>query len=556
MLVYLHIQNLALIDQLELDFKPGLSVLTGETGAGKSILLDGLGLILGERADSSLVRHGKNKATVTAEFDLSDAPDQQAWLQQHDLDDENQINNCIIQRSVRADGRSKAYINGRPTTLTKLKELGQQLIIVHGQHQHQALLNLDTQRDLLDRFGQHNTLVSAVKAAFTSWHKLTQKLKQIQDEQQDAQAKLELLTFKQQEFAKVKPLVGEFDLLAEEQRTLAHANDIKTAGLNAAEHLDGEHSTVSFLTKAQHEIERAAGYSPELAQQQQRLETLLIEVQELASELHHYSDKIELDPYRLDEVDTRLGQLHALAKKYHLDPNGLADYFDELNTQLTAFTQHDQFQEELEAAINKAYSSLQTASKSLSDARQHSANILGETITSAMQALGMAKGRFEVALEPSALSAFGQDKINFLVQTNPGQPAQPLNKIASGGELSRISLAIQVACAQVSHTATLIFDEVDVGIGGAVAEIVGQKMRTLGHQRQVFAVTHLGQVASYGNHHFKVAKQNIQDETQTQVEPLTAEARTQEIARMIGGIEITEQTLGLASELLNQAKAF
>ena len=556
MLSFLHIQNLALINQLELNFKPGLTVLTGETGAGKSILLDGLGLVLGERADSNLVRHGKTKATVTAEFDLTQAPDQQAWLQQHDLEDEHQVHNCILQRSVGADGRSKAYINGRPTTLAKLKELGQQLIVVHGQHQHQALMSLDTQRDLLDRFGQHQPLTDQVKSAYKTWQQLTQQLQQLRDAQQDAQAKLELLAFKQQEFAKIKPLAGEFDQLAEEQRTLAHANDIKTAGLQAFEHLDGDTSAASLISKALHEIERAVSYSPELAQQQQRLEGLLIELQELAGELYHYSDKIELDPYRLEEVDTRLGQLHALAKKYHLEPNDLAQYFETLNNELASLARRDEHSAELEAAIKQAHTKLLQASQSLTLARKQTAQTLNQTISTAMQSLGMAHGRFEVAVEPQSPSAQGQDRINFLVQTNPGQPTQALNKIASGGELSRISLAIQVACAQVAQTATLIFDEVDVGIGGAVAEVVGQKMRQLGHQRQVFAVTHLGQVASYGNQHFKVAKENTGDETITQVMPLTQQARVSEIARMIGGIDITEQTLGLADELLNKAQSF
>ena len=556
MLSFLHIQNLALITQLELQFKPGLTVLTGETGAGKSILLDGLGLVLGERADSNLVRHGKTKATVTAEFDLAHAPEQQAWLQNNDLEDAHHAATCIIQRSVNADGRSKAYINGRPTTLGKLKELGQQLIVIHGQHQHQALVNLDTQRELLDRFGQLQPLANQVKQAFKTWQNLTQQLRALQAAQQDAQAKLELLEFKFQEFDKIKPLSGEFDQLSEEQRTLAHANDIKTAGLQTYEQLDGENSAASHISKALGEITRAVTYSPALAQQQLRLESLLIELQEIANELYHYSDNIELDPYRLDEVDSRLGQLHALAKKYHLTPDTLAEFYQQLGEQRHSLTHQDEHQLALEQDIVEAHTALLKACSRLTEARQTTAKQLNTSITTAMQALGMAAGRFEVAITPIEVNFYGQDKIEFLIQTNPGQPALPLQKIASGGELSRISLAIQVACAQISQTATLIFDEVDVGIGGAVAEIVGQKMRTLGHQRQVFAVTHLGQVASYGNQHFKVAKQSQHNETITEVRPLDKDIRVKEIARMIGGIEITEQTIGLANELLEQANQF
>jgi len=556
MLSFLHIQNLALITQLELQFKPGLTVLTGETGAGKSILLDGLGLVLGERADSNLVRHGKTKATVTAEFDLAHAPEQQAWLQNNDLEDAHHAATCIIQRSVNADGRSKAYINGRPTTLGKLKELGQQLIVIHGQHQHQALVNLDTQRELLDRFGQLQPLANQVKQAFKTWQNLTQQLRALQAAQQDAQAKLELLEFKFQEFDKIKPLSGEFDQLSEEQRTLAHANDIKTAGLQTYEQLDGENSAASHISKALGEITRAVTYSPALAQQQLRLESLLIELQEIANELYHYSDNIELDPYRLDEVDSRLGQLHALAKKYHLTPDTLAEFYQQLGEQRHSLTHQDEHQLALEQDIEEAHTALLKACSRLTEARQTTTKQLNTSITTAMQALGMAAGRFEVAITPIEVNFYGQDKIEFLIQTNAGQPAQPLQKIASGGELSRISLAIQVACAQISQTATLIFDEVDVGIGGAVAEIVGQKMRTLGHQRQVFAVTHLGQVASYGKQHFKVAKQSQHNETITEVRPLDKDIRVKEIARMIGGIEITEQTIGLANELLEQANQF
>ncbi len=556
MLSFLHIQNLALITQLELQFKPGLTVLTGETGAGKSILLDGLGLVLGERADSNLVRHGKTKATVTAEFDLAHAPEQQAWLQNNDLEDAHHAATCIIQRSVNADGRSKAYINGRPTTLGKLKELGQQLIVIHGQHQHQALVNPDTQRELLDRFGQLQPLANQVKQAFKTWQNLTQQLRALQAAQQDAQAKLELLEFKFQEFDKIKPLSGEFDQLSEEQRTLAHANDIKTAGLQTYEQLDGENSAASHISKALGEITRAVTYSPALAQQQLRLESLLIELQEIANELYHYSDNIELDPYRLDEVDSRLGQLHALAKKYHLTPDTLAEFYQQLGEQRHSLTHQDEHQLALEQDIEEAHTALLKACSRLTEARQTTTKQLNTSITTAMQALGMAAGRFEVAITPIEVNFYGQDKIEFLIQTNAGQPAQPLQKIASGGELSRISLAIQVACAQISQTATLIFDEVDVGIGGAVAEIVGQKMRTLGHQRQVFAVTHLGQVASYGNQHFKVAKQSQHNETITEVRPLDKDIRVKEIARMIGGIEITEQTIGLANELLEQANQF
>lgn len=556
MLSFLHIQNLALINQLELHFDAGLTVLTGETGAGKSILLDGLGLVLGERADSSLVRHGKAKATVTAEFDLSHAPEQQAWLQTQDLEDDNQPTHCIIQRSLTQDGRSKAYINGRPTTLGKLKELGQQLIVIHGQHQHQALVTPDTQRNLLDRYGQHQALVQQTNQAYKTWQALTQTLNQLLSDQQDAQAKLELLNFKHQEFAKLNPMVGEFEQLTEEQRKLAHANDIKTAGLQAYECLDGEASAVSLINKALTHIESAIAFSPALAEQQQRLESLLIDVQELANELHHSSDKIELDPFRLDEVDQRLGQLHALAKKYQLDPDHLTSYYQDLSHQLNDLNHQDEKQVQLEQAIKAAKTQLNQACDQLTSARQESAKHLSKTITESMHALGMAQGHFDVALSPVPANLHGQDKIEFLIQTNPGQPAQPLQKIASGGELSRISLAIQVACAQVGQTATLIFDEVDVGIGGAVAEIVGQKMRSLGHQRQVFAVTHLGQVASYGNQHFKVAKSNELNETLTKVTEISLEDRVDEIARMIGGIEITKQTLGLASELLDKANQF
>jgi DNA repair protein RecN (Recombination protein N) len=552
MLTELHIQNLALIEKLHLTLAPGFSALTGETGAGKSILLDALGLILGERADSDLVRHGEERAEVSAQFDLTGQPDIQAWLAEQALDDDGQ---CIVRRIVNADGRSKAYINGRPVPASSLKTLGDSLVDIHGQHAHQSLLSLAHQLQLLDAYGEHSTAAQHTKHAYKHYQQRRQHFDDLKANQVEHQSRLELIQFQLQEFDKIMPLADEFDSLSDEQRTLAHASEIKRAGYLSYEALEGDNGASALINEAIHQLEQLNQYTPGLQNQLQQLQSALIELQEAANDIHHFAESVELDPARLDDVETRLSELYALAKKYHLSPDQLVHKHQQLRQDFAQLNQNLGSLDALQIEIDQAWLAYEQHAHTLSALRQHSAQRLSEQVSQGMQTLGMEKGRFSIELSPlDKPSAQGIDRVEFMVSANPGQPAKPLAKVASGGELSRISLALQVACAQVTKRPTLIFDEVDVGIGGAIAEVVGQKMRQLGQHCQVLSVTHLAQVAAYGNQHLSVAKHSEHHSTRTQVNLLNASQRTEELARMLGGLEITQQTLNHAQEMLQRAQ--
>jgi DNA repair protein RecN (Recombination protein N) len=552
MLQTLHIRNLALIENLQLSLKSGFCALTGETGAGKSILLDGLGLILGERADSDLVRHGENRAEVIAEFDINQLPHVQNWLNEQALDDDNL---CILRRVVNADAGSKAFINGRSVPASSLKQLGNYLIDIHGQHAHQSLLSNQNQLDLLDAYGKHIAELEATHQSFKHWQTLSHKLKQLQSNQTEYQSKLELIAFQLNEFNKVQPSEEEFEQLATEQSTLAHASEIKRAGLISYDALDGEQGATAFISEAINQLEQLAEYTPALSSQLEQLQSALIDIQEAANDIHHFAESVELDPQRLEQVDTRLAQLYSLAKKHQLQPDELHTKHQQLANDLAQMQSDFSSIDELDQQIQQAWLTYQQHAQTLQKKRSVTANKLAKIVTSSMQTLGMEKGQFSITLEKlEKPSAKGLDKAVFMVSANPGQPAKPLNKVASGGELSRISLAIQVASAEVAQIPSLIFDEVDVGIGGGIAEVVGQKMRQLGQHRQVLSITHLGQVAAWGNQHFNISKQTVKDATFTQVTELNYEQRIEEIARMVGGLEITSQTRNHAQELIERAQ--
>lgn len=553
MLQEIHIQNLALIERLQLNLNQGFTSLTGETGAGKSILLDGLGLVLGERADSSLVRHGEERAEVSAQFDIELLPQVQAWLQEQALDDDDL---CLLRRIVSADGRSKAYINGRPVPASSLKALGDLLVDIHGQHEHQSLLTNSNQQNLVDAYGHHQTQLEQVKQTFKHWQKLKHRYDDLQANQAEHQSKLELIEFQLNEFNKLSPQTGEFEALSDEQSTLAHASEIKRNGFLSYEALDGEVGATHLVSEAIQQLEQLGEYTPALNAQLSQLQTTLIDLQEAANDIHHFAESVELDPERLNALDERLSALYALAKKYHLSPEDLTNKHQQLQQEFENLNMDGGSLDELKIQIDQAWLDYEKAAQGLSKQRKTSAKKLSQTVSSSMQTLGMEKGEFKIDLTPlDKPSAQGLDKIEFLVSANPGQPAKPLAKVASGGELSRISLAIQVASAEVAQIPTLIFDEVDVGIGGGIAEVVGQKMQQLGQHRQVLSITHLGQVAAYGNQHLNVSKQTSKGKTLTQVTPLDPQARIEEIARMVGGLEITEQTLKHAQEMLERAQS-
>jgi DNA repair protein RecN (Recombination protein N) len=461
-----------------------------------------------------------------------------------------------LRRIVNADSGSKAFINGRPVPASSLKQLGNLLIDIHGQHEHQSLLSNQNQLELIDAYGNHCAQLNNVKSLFQTWQTLTQKCQQLESNQAEHQSKRELLEFQLKEFDKVQPNADEFEQLSQEQNTLSHANEIKRTGFISHEALDGEQGATSLISEAIHQIEQLADYTPALNNQLAQLQSALIEVQEAANDIHHFADSIELDPERLEQVDQRLSQLYAIAKKYRLDPNQLINKHQELAQNLAQMDSDFGSIDDLKQQINQAWLEYETQALALSKQRQLAAKKLARVVTSSMQTLGMEKGQFTIELiKLEKPNVSGMDKANFMVSTNLGQPAKPLNKVASGGELSRISLAIQVASAEVAQIPTLIFDEVDVGIGGGIAEVVGQKMRELGQHKQVLSITHLGQVAAYGNQHLNVSKQTLKNKTITQVVNLAFEARIEEVARMVGGLAITEQTRNHARELIERAYA-
>lgn len=554
MLQELTIHNLALIEKLSLNFKTGFTTLTGETGAGKSILLDALGLTLGNRADSSLVRHGTARADVTANFDICQLNLVKLWLKEQELDN-NEEHDCLLRRTLTAEGRSKAYINGLPVAASQLKALSSLLIDIHGQHEHQRLLSTNKQLELLDSYAQHNDLTQKYRQNYQVWSKLNQTYKILLENQEDQQDKIELLEFQLNELNSVLPTENEFKALSKEQNSLSHANEIKTAGQTAYETIDGEKGIVELLNYAINTLEKVVNYQPQLNSTLEQLNSLRIDSQEIATDLQHQNNQIELDPQRLEQVDNRLSELFILAKKHQIDPDNLINKQQSITHELTdlnhSLSTLDNFQED----INQAWLTLNKTAQELSLSRQTAAKTLNQTVSKSMHSLGMPNGLFNINLSSiQKPNQTGIDLIELQVTTNKGQPLQALAKVVSGGELSRISLAIQVACAEVASLPTLIFDEVDVGIGGGIAEVVGQQMQTLGLQRQIFSITHLPQVAAFGHQHLLIEKHSNHQKTTTQVSELRQQNRINELARMLGGITTTQQTLKHAEEMLSLAQ--
>ena len=554
MLQELTIHNFALIEKLSLNFKTGFTTLTGETGAGKSILLDALGLTLGNRADSSLVRHGTARADVTANFDICQLNLVKLWLKEQELDN-NEEHDCLLRRTLTAEGRSKAYINGLPVAASQLKALSSLLIDIHGQHEHQRLLSTNKQLELLDSYAQHNDLTQKYRQNYQVWSKLNQTYKILLENQEDQQDKIELLEFQLNELNSVLPTENEFKALSKEQNSLSHANEIKTAGQTAYETIDGEKGIVELLNYAINTLEKVVNYQPQLNSTLEQLNSLRIDSQEIATDLQHQNNQIELDPQRLEQVDNRLSELFILAKKHQIDPDNLINKQQSITHELTdlnhSLSTLDNFQED----INQAWLTLNKTAQELSRSRQTAAKTLNQTVSKSMHSLGMPNGLFNINLSSiQKPNQTGIDLIELQVTTNKGQPLQALAKVVSGGELSRISLAIQVACAEVASLPTLIFDEVDVGIGGGIAEVVGQQMQTLGLQRQIFSITHLPQVAAFGHQHLLIEKHSNHQKTTTQVSELRQQNRINELARMLGGITTTQQTLKHAEEMLSLAQ--
>ncbi len=553
MLTQLQIRDFAIVEAADLELESGMTVLTGETGAGKSILVGAVGLVLGDRADADVVRHGAERAEVSAAFDPGGNPAARAWLKAQELDADGE---CLLRRTVSREGRSRAYVNGRAVPVQALKELGALLVDIHGQHEHQSLLRPEVQRDWLDACGGHADAAREVERAWRGWRALEREHRALGAGGADAEARVDLLTYQLRELEALALGPDELPALEEEHRRLANAGRlIETARETLALlYEDDEHSVAALLGHAQTAVQGLRDLDAQLAGVGEYLDTARIQVDEAADELRRYLDRIDLDPERLRRLDERLATIHDLARKHRVAPAELPARRAGLESELQALSGAGRRREELEREIARARRAYEEAAAHLSAARAAAAARLARRITEAMQGLGMRGGRFEVALRPADAGPGGVEAVEFLVSANPGQPPRALRKVASGGELSRISLAVQVTAVGEGALPTLIFDEVDSGIGGAVAETVGRHLRALGDRHQVLCVTHLPQVAALAHHHLQIDKQTRRGRTRMQVRLLEAAERVGEVARMLGGLEITPQTLAHAEEMVQRGR--
>ncbi|WP_019569100.1 DNA repair protein RecN [Thioalkalivibrio sp. ALE11] len=549
MLRLIHIRDFAIVDELELELDDGLNALTGETGAGKSILVDVVGLLLGDRADASMVREGAEQAELGAECELPDNSPAHTWLAEAGLAGEDG-DPLLLRRVLTRQGKSRAWINGRPATVTQLRELGQWLVDIHGQHAHQQLLGRDTQRAWLDGFVEA-PLCHAVSTAFQQWREVRSALEKARAELAEAGDRLDLLRFQTGELAELAPEPDEYPELSTEQSRLAHGTEVLQA-LQAADATIGEDNGLdALLGQMLHRLQEAARHDDRLQPGIELLESARIQIDEAGDTLRRLAEDIDPDPQRLAELDARLGEYLRLARKHRVEPEELPGLHQRLQDELEHLESGDRTVEELEARATQARSALEDAAAKLTRAREQAARRIETAVTETMQELGMAGGRFEIAVEPDdEPRAHGADRVEFRVAANPGQTPQPLARVASGGELSRIGLALQVLASQQQTVPTLIFDEVDSGISGAVAEVVGRKLRRLGERHQVLCVTHLAQVAAQAHHQLEVAKTTAEDHTRTGIRRLDHEDRVDALARLIGGSALTESSRAHARELL------
>ncbi|WP_372965863.1 DNA repair protein RecN [Marinobacter sp.] len=556
MLTQLTVSNYAIAERVELQFNKGMTALTGETGAGKSIVLDALGLAMGGRADAGAVRHGANRADITACFDISNIPDAGLWLESHDLDEKNE---CILRRTINKDGRSKAFINGQPCPLSQLKELGGLLMDIHSQHQHQSLLRKDTHRKLLDEFAEAEHLAEQTKSAWKTWNLTRQKLEQRRQNADEAEAKLQLLRYQVEELDRLALEQGEQEALEQEQAQLSQADSVLHYSHQAALLCtEDESSAASAVRQALQQLEQLPVEVPALADTIQMLNEAHIQISEAGDSLRRFVDDYEADPARLAEVEERLSAVYQMARKHRITPDELPELHQRLSAELAEIEGGEGSLERLEAELAAQRADFDAVAQQLSTKRKQAAAELDQRIAQELSQLSMPSVQFVTHLKSSndnEPTAHGLEEAEFLVSANPGQPARPLAKVASGGELSRISLAIQVVVAQTSTTPTLVFDEVDVGIGGGTAEVVGQLLRALGSNGQVLCVTHLPQVAAQCHQHLFVSKFTEKDATFSKIEPLNDQGRIDEVARMLGGVDMTEQTIAHAREMVVKGQA-
>ena len=549
MLRTLTICDFVIVKRVELELGPGFNVLTGETGAGKSILVDALELLVGGRADAAFVREGAERAELSAEFGVAEASPLVAWLREHAL--EGDAGSILLRRSVDRSGRSRAFINGHAATLAQLKEAGESLVDIHGQHAHQSLLRSVSQRALLDAFGEAEPLAEACGAAYREWRRLEALLAEAETQHarlEQARAELEA---QRAALARLAPREGEWQALATEHGRLANAAGLlegAQAAVDALSEADG--ALAPQLAALAERLRALSAHDPSLEPVREMLEAAQAQAGEAARVLRKYASRLELDPAALREVEARIEALHGAGRKFRVAPAELPALAATLETR-AAELERAADPEALRRALDAARARLVQAAQQLSARRKRAAQTLGEAVTQGMQGLAMAGGRFAVRLEPlEALSATGAEAVAFEVAAHPSLPLRPLARVASGGELSRISLAVQLVVRRYSPVETLVFDEIDTGIGGGVADTIGRSLQRLGAGRQVLCVTHLPQVAAQGDAQWSVRKRERRGAVQVDVEPLDRAARVEELARMLGGAKITATTRKHAAELL------
>lgn len=553
MLTHLFVKDFAIVREVDIAFGPGMTVLSGETGAGKSLLVDALMLLSGSRADLNMVRYGAERADLLATFKLDDAPTARGWLQAQDLEEGDQ---CQLRRVIRADGGSRAWINGRPSTLTQLSELAANLIEIHGQHEHQALLDRESQLALLDAYAKAGDVRSQVAQLATLWREAARRLDELR---QSGDVSERIRWLRQQLY--------ELDLQAIDASSITDLQAAYTRQNHAVTLLAACDSAYGRLTddgtglqrelqQVRSELVRVCSFEPRLKEVDALFETAQIQFEEASNIIDRIRDEIDLDPSRLTELETRLGRLHDLARRHRVPLGDLDGQRDQLASELEAMGNADNLERQLLAEKDAIRSKWSAVSAQLSAQRRTAACSLCAAVSALMLELEMAGGRFEIEFMPISgdPNPLGSERLEFMVSANPGQPLRALRRVASGGELARIALAIEVAALGLDDVPTMIFDEVDSGIGGAVAEVVGRMLQALGSARQVLCVTHLAQVAAQADHHLIVRKVSIDNQIESQVEFLSRDARVEELSRMLGGIELTAATRALAAQMLGAAR--
>jgi len=557
MITSLTVRNLAVVEDISLLFESGMTSLTGETGAGKSILVDAMSLVLGDRADSNMIRYGADRAEISADFDLQQNKTLAKWLTEQELDDDGQ---CNLRRTISKDGRSKGYINGRTVPLTMLKQVSERSIDIHGQHAHQSLIRPQTQREILDIVADNKPILDKLKLVFREWQSSKQQLKKLQQQAADKRAKQELLEYQVGELERYELSDQKIAQLLQEQSQLANASQlISAAELGLHRIFDDEQvAAYDIISQTQTALEKLQDYEPRFAAAVETLNAAIINLDETANELRGYLDTLDDDPERLDEVETVLSELHELARKHHIEIEALPEHYEKLSSDLAEIANDNVEMVSLSKQVAELEVECNRLCKQLSERRVKAAKPLAKQISDSIKQLAIPSGSIEIDVVPyddeEQFSEHGSDHVRMLVSTNPGQAAGELSKVASGGELARISLAIQVVTAGKRTVPTLIFDEVDVGIGGGVAEVVGQHLRELASTQQVICITHLPQVAAQAHHQLQVTKKQLKNSTHIEVDRLNRQQRIEEIARMLGGVSLTQKTRLHAEEMLDQAQ--